>query len=501
MSTIATTLEGLDLSKAAAGLTVAIVTLLWLQHNASKRKKVNEPDLLPGSLPFIGHLLKFANDPNGIYQIARNWTTNEQPVSLSLLSQRIYVVLASRDVSAVWRSKAVSFSPIVEYGLKTMFGVTPEAAAKLHLDVDGTGDMYENQHEFFRDSLAQGENLDILTQKFAMGCAEDIRNMAQQLEATPSGEVQVELMVWVRYRLGLPSTHALVGSRLLKVDPEILDRLARYEGDFHKLSAGFPRWMMGAAHANLDKIIDAFEAIGKDPEMLPWIVRRMEMCEARGLSPRDVAASMWTLWMALQANAVPTSFWLLYHLILHPEAKSKVEAEVAPAFDADGNLVDIEHLVKRCSLLNSMIWETLRWGSTAVSVRSVQEDFVLAGKTLYEGAIIMLPVRPYHLDPEIFGDDADKFVPDRFTRDESLDPRKKNPGLKAVKPFGGGQTLCPGRHFAFNEITTFVALALRTFDFVLPPSHVKVEPVLGSVTAGIVPPDREVHITIKAKGR
>jgi cytochrome P450 len=201
----------------------------------------------------------------------------------------------------------------------------------------------------------------------------------------------------------------------------------------------------------------------------------------------------------LQANTVPASFWLIYQLILHPDSKRQVEAETAPAFDANGNLVDTEHLIKKSPLLNSMIWEALRWGSTAVSVRKVQEDFILAGKTLREGAVIMLPARPYHMDPEIFGDDAADFVPDRFTRDESLDPRKKNPGIKAVRPFGGGQTLCPGRHFAFYEITAFVALALRTFDFTLPPDHVKAHPALGYSTAGIVPPDREVYLTVRAK--
>jgi hypothetical protein len=72
MSTVAATLDSLGISKAAVGLTAAIVTLLWLQHTwSSKGKHGNEPDMLPGSLPILGHVLKFANDPNGLYQTAR----------------------------------------------------------------------------------------------------------------------------------------------------------------------------------------------------------------------------------------------------------------------------------------------------------------------------------------------------------------------------------------------------------------------------------------------
>jgi cytochrome P450 len=203
----------------------------------------------------------------------------------------------------------------------------------------------------------------------------------------------------------------------------------------------------------------------------------------------------------LQTNAIPTTFWLIYQLLLHPDSKRQVEAEIAPAFGANGKLVDIDHLVKNSPLLNSMIWEALRWGSAAVSVRKVQEDFLLSGKTMREGAVIMVPVRPYHLDPEVFGEDAAEFVPDRFIRDESLDPTKKNPGIRAVRPFGGGQSLCPGRHFAINEISAFVAVALRTFDFVLPPDHVKAEPLLSHTTPGVLPPDRNVILTIRTKGR
>ena len=36
-------------------------------------------------------------------------------------------------------------------------------------------------------------------------------------------------------------------------------------------------------------------------------------------------------------------------------------------------------------------------------------------------------------------------------------------------PFGGGESLCPGRHFAKNEIAQFVAGVLLEFDLALDP--------------------------------
>ena len=40
---------------------------------------------------------------------------------------------------------------------------------------------------------------------------------------------------------------------------------------------------------------------------------------------------------------------------------------------------------------------------------------------------------------------------------------------RSVMPFGGGESLCPGRHFAKNEIAQFVAGVLLQFDVALDP--------------------------------
>ena len=37
----------------------------------------------------------------------------------------------------------------------------------------------------------------------------------------------------------------------------------------------------------------------------------------------------------------------------------------------------------------------------------------------------------------------------------------------ALQPFGGGVSMCPGRHLAWAEVKAFVALALFRWDFEL----------------------------------
>jgi hypothetical protein len=105
-------------------------------------------------------------------------------------------------------------------------------------------------------------------------------------------------MSWVRDRLAIPSTNAFMGPKLLQDDPDIISRLARWEADFFTLSMGLPRWLLKAAHDNLDKIHYDFERVGKAPGMLPWLTRRIDMMTVRGMSGKDIGASVFTLWMA-----------------------------------------------------------------------------------------------------------------------------------------------------------------------------------------------------------
>ena len=51
----------------------------------------------------------------------------------------------------------------------------------------------------------------------------------------------------------------------------------------------------------------------------------------------------------------------------------------------------------------------------------------------------------------------------------SVPPQSSNTTTQGIHPaafraFGGGKTLCPGRHFATNEILAFVAMIVLMFD-------------------------------------
>jgi cytochrome P450 len=181
--------------------------------------------------------------------------------------------------------------------------------------------------------------------------------------------------------------------------------------------------------------------------------------------------------------------------------RTKLEAEVAPAFDPTTNrLVDLDHLLYKTPLFESIYWEVLRYTAGSISVREVKEDTMLGGYQLRKGAMVMLPLRLNHFNEEVWGDDVDEFVPDRFIRDiSSLPGNKKNPGISSLKPFGGGTTLCPGRHFAISEILAFVATTMRRFDLEIVEGQKVAVPLANAPSVGTLPPDRDVRVRFRIR--
>ena len=151
---------------------------------------------------------------------------------------------------------------------------------------------------------------------------------------------------------------------------------------------------------------------------------------------------------------------MLAYLIRNPRLLEQIRQETEPAFKH--GVLSVDYLKESCPLLDGVWNETLRHSAYSASVRHITEDTVIGGKTLRKGNRLMIPYRQLHFDGGVFGEDAQIFEPARF---------EKNPKLlrsASWRPFGGGITMCPGRHVAKESVAIFVAIALQRFniDFV-----------------------------------
>ncbi len=200
------------------------------------------------------------------------------------------------------------------------------------------------------------------------------------------------------------------------------------------------------------------------------IKTRVSHSQEYGISLEDIAKFECGGTLAILANTSPTAFWMTYHIYsdenllqICREELSKIVSD-SSVKGKDGKVehvrtLDMTKVKTSCPALMSTFQEVLRTKSVAVSVRLVTEDHMLDGKYLLKkGSTLMMPAPVQHTNLTAFASMVDAFDHRRFL------PGERSHHPMGFRGFGGGTTLCPGRHFATTEIVAFTALLLLKCD-------------------------------------
>jgi len=217
---------------------------------------------------------------------------------------------------------------------------------------------------------------------------------------------------------------------------------------------------------------------------------------SQGAAGRDIARFEIGAIVAILSNTIPAAFWVLYHTISDAAVLEECRQEVLACCEVDGNTctLDVTKVKSSCPLLLSILKESLRFHGIGTSVRIVTQDHMLDGKYLLKkGGIVMIPGPVQHTSVPAYGANVHEFRHKRFVRF----PGVKQPSPVAFRGFGGGSTLCPGRHFASTEVLAFVALMIVRFKF----GPVKGEWVTpktekAGAWATVAPPDEDVEVGV-----
>ena len=234
---------------------------------------------------------------------------------------------------------------------------------------------------------------------------------------------------------------------------------------------------------------------------------RYETSARNGVSVEDIARYEVGGSIAILVNTAPAAFWMLVLVYKHPGLLEKIRKEIASV--AKGNSdssgvpkhIDITDLKSSCPLLTSTFQEVLRYRSMGTSVRQVMEDTVLDGRWLLKkDCMIQMPSRVVHSDSSVWGTGADDFDPRRFLKHDAPQKSGKTPPPAAFRAFGGGSTLCPGRHFATNEVLAVTAMFVMRYDMVpsggewtLPTVHNT------NVAAVVMEPDTDIDVLVSKR--
>ncbi|KAM7190409.1 Cytochrome P450 [Rhypophila sp. PSN 637] len=187
--------------------------------------------------------------------------------------------------------------------------------------------------------------------------------------------------------------------------------------------------------------------------------------------------------------------WTIYELARHPDALSRVRSELDSAFGTGDDDAIRSKLVSagggdvlaKLPYLNAVIKETLRvhppGGSArvippgsnftvSVGVPSDTKSFGEQSKTvLLDGLLVYMCQSIIHTDKNVFGEDAEYFVPERWLDSDSDSAEGGGKGGSSFpagswRPFERGPRNCIGQELANIEARVILAMVLRRYDFV-----------------------------------
>ncbi|XP_071689959.1 cytochrome P450 714C2-like [Rutidosis leptorrhynchoides] len=172
-----------------------------------------------------------------------------------------------------------------------------------------------------------------------------------------------------------------------------------------------------------------------------------------------------SLYFAGYETTATSASWCLMLLAEHQEWQDHCRAEV---LDICGDELPDMNMLQSMKTLTMVIQEALRlYPPVAFTVREAFEDIKLKNILIPKGMNVQPVIPMLHHNPELWGPDVHDFKPERFA--DGIKSACKIP--QAYLPFGMGQRICAGQHFAMAELKVILALFLSRFIFTLSPTY------------------------------
>jgi len=403
-----------------------------------------------------------------------------------------------------------------------MIGADPDTVALYKRGLD-THDPSQNlvfaMHDLQIQSLAPGSHLDDLSDI-------QLREMVKMVNSDFPNDGTVlttGLFGYLKKLVTWSNMLAAYGpNNIIALDPSLFADFWEYERGLPKLMLGITPWLIAPkayrARKRLSKALCEWMDKGYWNDASHWIQNRRRTSLDHGLTPRMAAQAELGMMFGILANAMPTTFWVISYIFADPDLLRDIRAELE---NTDGiisvrndgeRVINASALKTKTPLLNSVFRETLRVKAPGGSVRLVLEDTIIANQYLLKkGSIVQIPGSMIHNDAHIWGPDVQEFNPRRFEKsisgmvveNGSTSAAKKEKAVhpSAFRGFGGGSSLCPGRHFAQLEILGFTAMLVLAFEIgpVEGDKLVLPRPVEARLPLSVYRPGKDLMVNIRKR--
>ncbi|XP_077225103.1 cytochrome P450 734A1-like [Tasmannia lanceolata] len=178
----------------------------------------------------------------------------------------------------------------------------------------------------------------------------------------------------------------------------------------------------------------------------------------------EIVGECKTFYFAGKETTASLLSWMILLLGLHQERQSKAREEVLHLYGR--HEIPTANTLNQLKLVGMIVDETLRLYPVVTSLlRQVKKDIQLGKLHIPAGTEVYIPLINVHHSVELWGEDAAKFNPLRFSK-------RERHHLAAHFPFGLGPMICVGLNLGLVEAKIALAMILQRFSFVVSPTYV-----------------------------
>ncbi|KAI0263463.1 cytochrome P450 [Gloeopeniophorella convolvens] len=200
------------------------------------------------------------------------------------------------------------------------------------------------------------------------------------------------------------------------------------------------------------------------------------------MSETEVIDQIATLLMAGHETTANTLTWFFWELSKHPDVQTRIREEVRAAREANGgeefSAADLDGMaytqaaMKESMRLHPIFWTLLREAARddviplafPITLKSGEQ---ITSIPIKKGTPLDVSPVAYNRLPQIWGEDADAFKPERFLETEK--EKKTSVGVFGnLLNFASGTRVCLGWRFSVLEVQTIVVAILENFEVSLP---------------------------------
>ncbi|KAI9440898.1 cytochrome P450 [Lactarius indigo] len=224
---------------------------------------------------------------------------------------------------------------------------------------------------------------------------------------------------------------------------------------------------------------------GDGPDMMSVLLHTNASEDPKNrMRHEEVIDQLSALLLAGQETTASTLNWFLWEIARHPESQGRIREEIAAIYKRTGgsgaelSAADLDGMAyTQAALKESMRLHPIIWMLSRVAGQddTIPLAFPVTTKSgqpvssipVKKGTIIDIALHAYQRLPEVWGEDAGEWNPDRFLESESV--KQTSIGVYGnLLNFSGGPQGCIGWRFAVFEMLVIVTTLVKHFELSLP---------------------------------